>query len=61
MVRKSNRRQGAKTLHFKNKEEYRKWNAYRNIYGEKHPKGEPYPKVVIHGKPHKVKHKKHHR
>lgn len=46
----------SKTLHFKSKEAYRKYNAFRNIHNVKHPKGMNYPKVTIRGKPHKVKH-----
>jgi hypothetical protein len=48
-----------KTRHFKSKAGYERSNAYRFIHlGKKggHKKGTPYPKVVIHGKKHKVKH-----
>jgi hypothetical protein len=41
------------TEHFKTKEDYRKWNAYRHI----HDIPAPNLKVaIVAGKPHKVKH-----
>lgn len=48
-----------KTLHFKSKGAYRRYNAYRFIHLGKrggHKKGKRYPKVTIKGKRHKVKH-----
>lgn len=47
----------AKTLHFKSKKGYKKWLAYEHIHhvGKRHRKGN-YPRVRIHGRPHKVKH-----
>jgi hypothetical protein len=41
------------TEHFKSKEAYRKWTAYRHIHGIPAPN---LKKVVIKGKAHKVKH-----
>ena len=45
-------------LHFKNKTDYQKWNAYRAIHIgiHKHRKASKYPKVVVGGKIHKVQH-----
>jgi hypothetical protein len=59
-----------KTLHFKSKEGYRKWTAYGHIHSKRGllvrgRKGRKaimaghrgaYPRVVIHGHIHKVKH-----
>ena len=39
--------------HFRNKQAYRKWNAYRHIHGIKAPH---LKEVVVGGKRHKVKH-----
>lgn len=44
-----------KTLDFKNKEAYRKYNAYRFIHGDYHVGG-THPDVLIGGKKHKVHH-----
>lgn len=45
------------TLHFKSKEGYRKYEAYKHIHlAEK--EGDKEYKIVIAGKPHKVKHSK---
>lgn len=44
------------TLHFKNHEAFRKWNAYRNIHGIKHKPGTAYPNVIIAGHERKVRH-----
>lgn len=43
------------TDHFKSKEAYRKWNAYRHIHGIEAPNLKI---AVVAGKPHKVKHSK---
>ena len=43
------------TEHFKSKEAYRKWNAYRHIHGIKAPHLKT---AVVAGKKHKVKHGK---
>jgi len=40
-------------MHFANKENYRKWLAYKNIHGLNAGTNE---KIFIHGKKHKVKH-----
>jgi hypothetical protein len=47
-----------KTLKFKSKETYRKFNAYTHIHGvnKKHRKTSKFPTVTIHGKQHKVTH-----
>lgn len=55
MIKIAKRRINA--MHFKNKTGYRKWLAY----GHMHVKGfgrKPTPKVYIHGKIHKPKHKR---
>lgn len=41
------------TEHFKTKEDYRKWSAYRHIHGIAAPN---LKEVVVAGKKHKVKH-----
>lgn len=46
----------AKTLHFKNKKSYRKWLAYGHMHHEFDVPGNK--RIYIHGKLHKVKHKK---
>lgn len=43
------------TEHFKDEESYRKWNAYRHLYGVKAPHLKT---AVVGGKRHKVKHSK---
>ena len=41
------------TEHFKSKEAYRKWTAYRHIHGIPAPNLKT---AIVAGKPHKVKH-----
>lgn len=46
------------TEHFKTKEDYRKWNAYRHIHGIPAPHLKT---AVVAGKPHRVQHSKNRR
>ena len=50
------KRSGKKELHFKNKKEYQKWNAYDHMHVKHHSKNPP--EVYIHGKKHHVNHGK---
>ena len=56
--RRGKRRKSPKTLHFKSKKAYRKWLAYNWIHNKRKMGKPPHKKIIIAGKPHKVKHPK---
>jgi len=47
-----------RVLRFKSEEDYKKWLAYNYIHNKKKMGKPPHAKIIIRGKPHKVKHKK---
>jgi hypothetical protein len=53
---KSRRKRKANTLHFKNKRSYQKWLAYNWIHNRSKMGKPPHKRVIIAGKPHRVKH-----
>ena len=44
------------TKNFKSLEAFKKYEAYKHIHLGPHKEGDPYEKITINGKPHKVIH-----